>query len=95
MAGNARLTSMQLALRYGVSTKLLDQWKAYAEFPRHAAVRDGNRLLWDHRLTDEWLRNRRLGHTGRKPVWLHVVNHPEANAIERVHQHEGLIIATE
>jgi hypothetical protein len=71
---------MELAVRYGISVRLLDQWKSYQDFPRQAAERDGNRLLWAVEQVDEWLRNRRLGHTGQKPRWLQVVGHPAAQA---------------
>ena len=74
------MTSMELAARYGVGTRLLDTWRRYAGFPEHAVTRDGNRLLFDHEPIDEWLRNRRLGHTGQKPRWLTVVGHPAAQA---------------
>jgi predicted DNA-binding transcriptional regulator AlpA len=74
-----RLTSMELASRYGISVRLLDAWKNYQDFPRQAAIRDGNRLLWSIAEVDMWLRNRRIGHTGIRPRWLEVVGHPAAN----------------
>ena len=74
-----RLTSMEFAIRYGISVRLLDAWKNYQDFPRYAAIWDGNRLLWSVSEVDTWLRNRRLGHTGIKPRWLEVVGHPAAN----------------
>jgi hypothetical protein len=72
------MTSMQLANRYGVGTRLIDQWRRYAGFPIEAVQRDGNRLLFDPGPIDDWLRNRPLGHTGIRPRWLAVVRHPAA-----------------
>jgi len=78
MKPSKRLTSMGLAARYGVSVRMLDTWKLYEGFPRHAAIRDGNRLLWDFEAVDAWLRGRSLAHTGHAPRWLAVVGHPAA-----------------
>jgi hypothetical protein len=72
------MTSMELAIRYGVGTRLLDQWRKYEGFPQHAVTRDGNRLLYDHEAVDAWLRGRKLGHTGQRPRWIQVVGHPAA-----------------
>ncbi len=80
MKPSERLTSMQLAARYGVSVRMLDTWKLYAGCPRHAAIRDGNRLLWNYDIVDEWLRSRSLAHTGHAPRWLAIVGHPQADA---------------
>jgi hypothetical protein len=72
------LTSMQFANRYGVGTRLIDQWRKYSGFPSEAVQRDGVRLLFDPTPIDEWLRNRPLGHTSIRPRWLEVVGHPKA-----------------
>ena len=70
------LTAMELANRYRVGTRLIDQWRKYSSFPTHAVQRDGNRLLFNPEPVDEWLRNRPLGHTGVRPRWLMIVQHP-------------------
>ena len=72
------LTAMQLANRYGVGTRLVDQWRKYQGFPTEAVQRDGNRLLFNPDLIDTWLRDRPLGHTGIRPRWLAIVGHPAA-----------------
>ncbi len=74
----ALLTTTQLATRYGVSTKLVDQWRRYEGFPAHAATRDGMSLLWDYSLVDEWLRSRPISRVGRPPRWTEIVKHPMA-----------------
>lgn len=68
-----RLTTIALALRYGVSTKLLEQWRRYEGFPHEAAIRKGASLSWDHRPVDLWLANRPEPKTGPKPRWRETV----------------------
>jgi|SoiMethySBSTD1v2_1073268.scaffolds.fasta_scaffold4657206_1 hypothetical protein len=72
------MTTMQLAVRYGVSTRLLDQWRNYQNFPRDAISRQANCLVWDAQRVDEWLRSRKVSLYGARPRWLEVVGHPAA-----------------
>ena len=72
-ADEGRLTTIALALRYGVSTKLLEQWRRYDGFPHDAATRKGASLSWDHRPVDLWLANRPDPKTGPKPRWRETV----------------------
>lgn len=75
-----RLSTTQLAARYGVSAGLLDQWRRYAGFPVDAATREGTSLWWDCGPVDDWLRSRRISQNGPAPRWLNIVNHPDASA---------------
>lgn len=72
-SGDGRLTTIALALRYGVSTKLLEQWRRYEGFPHAAAERRGASLAWDPRPVDFWLASRPDPRTGPKPKWRDVV----------------------
>ncbi len=74
-----RLTSIELAVRYGVSQKLLEQWRRYEGFPKEASVREGASLLWDHRPVDQWLAARPPSKTGPKPRWRDFVDQAVEN----------------
>ena len=73
------LSSTELANRYGVSVHYIEMWRRYEGFPRNAVFREGIRLFYDYRLTDAWLRNRKVSSTGWRPRWLEIVGHPAAS----------------
>ncbi len=73
------MTTMELAVRYGVSTRLLDQWRQYSGFPADAISREANYLVWDASKIDAWLRTRKVAARGPRPRWLAVVGHAAAH----------------
>ena len=72
-----RLTTMELAVRYGISVKTIDAWKRYEGFPHHAGRREGCRCFWDPEIVDAWLRKRleakKPSTSGYKPTWADLV----------------------
>lgn len=72
------LTTMQISNRYGISTQTVQQWPRYAGWPADARHRRGRDVMWDVEKVDAFLRARPLGKRGTRPVWLAIVQHPEA-----------------
>ena len=72
------LNTMDMANALSISTQMLQQWPRYAGWPADARHRSGRDVLWDAEKVFAFLRSRPLGKRGTRPVWLSIVQHPEA-----------------
>lgn len=53
-----KLTSMEMALRYGIGVGTFITYQKWAGFPLHSKSREGILVYWDAEAVDRWMNNR-------------------------------------
>lgn len=77
------LSTTATAMRYGVSTDLIRQWRRWQGWPQDAVERRGGVAFYDVTRVDAWLRSRPVAKTGRPARWRDVVGLPSLPTGER------------